>query len=233
MKRYWAILAARIDEMSLRQRAMLFATVSLVVIALAHTMLIEPVLVRQKALIDAVNRDQSQLTAVRAQIESILKEQEQGSKDPAVAALRELEARIAKAEKTLAERKQGFIAPTRLPALLRSLLGPGQAARLESLRVVPGTPVEGQGRLLPPRRGAHPEGQLLRTRAIPRPTGKAARAAGLGTHRAPGRAIPAGASHGSGRHYQQPAHPRSLDRAKSGAAAKSRLTTISYCYNLK
>ena len=144
MKRYWSVLAARIDEMTLRQRAMAFATVSLLVIALAHTLLIEPVLARQKRLIDAVNRDHSQIGAVRSQIESILKEQELGRKDPAMAALLELEARVAQAEKTLTERKQGFIAPTRLPVLLRNLLGPGQTLRLESLRVLPGTPVEGQ-----------------------------------------------------------------------------------------
>jgi len=143
MKRYWSTLAARIDEMALRQRAMLFATISLVVIALAHVLLIEPVLVKQKRLIDGVNRNQSQLSAVRGQIESFLKEQESGRKDPEQIALAELEARVARAEKTLAERKRGFIAPTRLPALLRSLLGPGQSLAMESLRVVPGTQVEG------------------------------------------------------------------------------------------
>jgi len=143
MKHYWSALAARIDEMNLRQRAMLFATLSLVVIALAHATLIEPVLVRQKRLIDQVNRDQSQLTAVRAQIEGLVKELESGRKDPEQVALRALEERLAAGEKTLAERKQGFIAPTRLPALLKSLLGPGQALRMESLRVVPGTQVEG------------------------------------------------------------------------------------------
>ena len=143
MKRHWSTLAARIDEMALRQRAMLFATISLVVIALAHVLLIEPVLVKQKRLIDGVNRNQSQLSAVRGQIESFLKEQESGRKDPEQIALAELEARVARAEKTLAERKRGFIAPTRLPALLRSLLGPGHSLAMESLRVVPGTQVEG------------------------------------------------------------------------------------------
>ena len=142
MKRYWAMIAARVDEMTLRQRAMLFAMVSLIVIALAHAALIEPVLARQKRLIDRVNRDQSQLSAVRAQIESIVKEQQSGRMDPAQAALRELEERLAAGEKALAERKQGFVAPTRLPALLKDLLGPGRALRMESLRVTPGTEVE-------------------------------------------------------------------------------------------
>ena len=50
IKRYWAPLAARIDEMALRQRAMLFATISLAVVALAHVAFIEPVLVRQMEL---------------------------------------------------------------------------------------------------------------------------------------------------------------------------------------
>ena len=143
MKRYWSAVAARIDDMTLRQRAMLFATISLVVIAFAHVVLIEPVLVKQKQLIDRVNRDQSQLAAVRAQIGSVLKEQESGRKDPEQLALMELEARVKESEKALAGRRGGFIAPTRLPALVRSLLGPDAAVRLEALRVVPGAPVEG------------------------------------------------------------------------------------------
>lgn len=147
MKRYWTQLAARIDEMNLRQRGMLFATLSLAVIVFAHVVFIEPVLVKQKQLIDRVNRDQSQLSAVRSQIESVVKEQAAGRKDPELAAVLELEARIAAVEKALAERKQGFVAPTRLPALLRSLLGPGQSLRMESLRVVPGAQIEGSSGL--------------------------------------------------------------------------------------
>lgn len=147
MKRRWSAIAARIDEMTLRQRGLLFATVSLMVIALAHVTLIEPALAKQKRLIDRVNRDHSQLTAVRAQIEGLVKEQESERKDPAQSALRELEARLAAAEKAVAERRQGFVAPTRLPALLKDLLGPGQAVRMESLRVVPGTEVEGSAGL--------------------------------------------------------------------------------------
>jgi MSHA biogenesis protein MshJ len=143
MKRYWQPVAARIDDMTLRQRAMLFATISLALVMLAHVALIEPILVRQKSLIDRVNRDQSQLAAVRAQLQAVLKEQESGVQDPEQLELTKLEARIAAAEKSLAERKQGFIAPARLPVLLKDLLGPGHNVRLESLRVVPGAAVEG------------------------------------------------------------------------------------------
>jgi MSHA biogenesis protein MshJ len=147
MKRYWQPIAARIDEMTLRQRGMLFATISLALVMLAHVALIEPILVRQKSLIDRVNRDQSQLAAVRTQLQAVLKEQEAGTQDPEQVELAKLEARIAAAEKSLAERKRGFIAPARLPVLLKDLLGPGQNVRLESLRVVPGAPVEASNEL--------------------------------------------------------------------------------------
>jgi len=74
MKFDWKAWAARIDDMSLRERAMLFGSVALVVMVLAYVTLIDRALVKQKQLVDRVNRDQTQLKAVRAQIESIVKE---------------------------------------------------------------------------------------------------------------------------------------------------------------
>ncbi len=142
MKRYWQIAAARIDEMTLRQRAMLFSVVALLVVVMAHALLLDPVLARQKALIDQVNRDQSQLNAVRAQLESILKEGGAGQ-TPEEAEVRLLEEKVAQAATALGDRKRGFIAPARLPVLVKGLLGPGRPVSLESLRVVPGAPVEG------------------------------------------------------------------------------------------
>jgi MSHA biogenesis protein MshJ len=140
IKRYWQPIASRIDEMTLRQRGMLFVTLSLAVVALAHMLLIEPVLVKQKALIERSKRDQSQLSAVRAQLESVIRQQQT---DPEQTALRALEQQLAAAEKALATKKEGFAAATRLPGLLKDLLGSGRAVKLESLRVLPGTQLEG------------------------------------------------------------------------------------------
>jgi MSHA biogenesis protein MshJ len=140
IKRYWHPIAARIDEMTLRQRGMLFATMSLAAVAFAHVVFIEPVLVRQKSLIERAKRDQSQLNAVRAQLESVLRQQQN---DPDQAALRALEQRVAEVEKAVTAKKDGFAAATRLPGLMRDLLGKDRNVRLQSLRVLPGNPVEG------------------------------------------------------------------------------------------
>ncbi len=142
MKQHWQRFAARIDEMTLRQRAMLFATVSLVVVVFAQVALIEPLLLRQKTLIERSTRDESQLAAVRAQIEGLLREEQGDSKDPEQLAVLQLEARLAELEKSLAVRKGAFVAPHRLPELLKNLLGPGRAIKLESLRTVPAVQVQ-------------------------------------------------------------------------------------------
>ena len=143
MKQHWQRLAARIDEMSLRQRAMLFATISMVVIVFVHVALIEPLLLKQKTLIDRSTRDQSQLAAVRAQIEGLLKEQQGGSKDPDQLAVTDLESRLAELEKALGARKGAFVAPNRLPELLKTLLGPGRRVTLDSLRTMPAIRLQG------------------------------------------------------------------------------------------
>ena len=144
IKRYWAPLAARIDDMTLRQRTMLFATISLMLVALAHVIFLEPLLARQKSLIERSKRDQSQIAAVRAQIGDMLKRQEGDSEQ---AGLRDLEKRTAEAEQALTAKKQAFAAATRLPALLQDLLGQSRGAKLEVLRVLPGAQLEGASQL--------------------------------------------------------------------------------------
>ena len=140
IQRYWQPVAARIDEMALRQRAMLFVTLSVALIGLVHVLLLEPLFLKQKGLIERVNRDQSQLSAVRTQISAVVREQQN---DPETAALRQLESRIAEAERALAAKKEDFAAASRLPGLVRELLRGTRRVTLEQLRVLPGAQVEG------------------------------------------------------------------------------------------
>jgi len=144
VKRYWQRFAAQIDGMSLRQRALLFAAASLVVVLAAYVTLIDPVLAKQKRLIDQVNRDQSQLAAVRGQLEGLLKETQGAPQDPDQVALRVLENQVAELDNKLGARKGSLVAPSRLPALLRDLLGKSQQLKLESLKVLPASAVGGE-----------------------------------------------------------------------------------------
>lgn len=142
MKRYWKSLAGRVDEMSLRERAMLFASLSLVVLLLAYVALIDPALRRQKSLIDRLGRDQHQITDVRSQLEQLMRTGGASPRHPDQIAVDALAGKIAEIDAALATRQSGLIAPERLPALLKDILARTKAVELEALRVLPGVPVK-------------------------------------------------------------------------------------------
>jgi len=137
----WKGLAAKVDDMSLRERAMLFASASLAILILAHVALIDPVLRKQKSLVERVSRDQNQISAVRGQLEQIVKAGDARQRHPEQAVIARLERQIAELDRALAARQETLIAPERLPALLRDILGRSKAVELESLRLLPGVAV--------------------------------------------------------------------------------------------
>jgi len=137
----WKSWVARIDDMSLRERAMLFGSVALVVVVTAHVTLIDRALVTQKRLVERVTRDQSQLKSVREQLQLILKENQPQGRSPDELAIAELERKIKESEKSVAAKQRAFVAPEQLPVLLRQMLGRSPQLRLESFRLLPGTPL--------------------------------------------------------------------------------------------
>ena len=142
MKLDWKSLVARVDDMSLRERAMLFGALSLVVLFLAYVALIDPGLRRQKSLIDRLGRDQHQIAEVRGQLEQLVRSGGAAPRHPDQVAVDALAAKIAEIDATLAARQSGLVAPERLPALLKDILARTKAVELDSLRVLPGVPVK-------------------------------------------------------------------------------------------
>lgn len=138
----WKTLQGRIDDMSLRERALMFASAAALVLLLSHVVLIDPVLRQQKSLIDRVNRNQSQINTVRSQIEQMVRAGDRSS-HPDQAAIEALQTQIAAADRALAERQSTLIAPERLPELLKDILSRSKAVELQSLRVLPGVAVRG------------------------------------------------------------------------------------------
>lgn len=137
----WKPLAGKIEDMSLRERAMLFASASLAVLIVAHVALIDPVLRKQKSLIERASRTQSQINTVRDQIEQIVRAGDAKQRHPEQAVIERLEKQIADVERALAARQETLIAPERLPALLRDIVGRSKGVELESVRVLPGAGV--------------------------------------------------------------------------------------------
>ena len=56
MKAQWIKLTAKLDAMSLRERAMVFAAMTCAIVFVAYSMVLEPLLAQQKKLLDEISQ---------------------------------------------------------------------------------------------------------------------------------------------------------------------------------
>lgn len=143
MKGLWKAWAAKLDELSLRERALAFIAAAVLLVMLAHAVALQPLLRQQRLLLDRIKQDESQLQSAN---DALLKKALAAADDPLVAKrerLEQLERQLADSEKRLTERRNAEMTPEQLTALLRDALGSSAAVRLTALRVLPATAVGG------------------------------------------------------------------------------------------
>jgi MSHA biogenesis protein MshJ len=126
-------LIERIDQLSLRERGLIFGGGVALLYVAWQALLMDPVTVRarkaEQRLVEVQRRSQ---VADEASLSA--------AQDPAVAAAarnRALEQRLREIDAELATAAQGYVAPERMTELLRELLAGAQGLRLVSLRNLP------------------------------------------------------------------------------------------------
>lgn len=139
LKARWQSLAERVDAMSLRERALIFLAVAMVLIVLVNTLLINPLLTRHKKLQQQIAQTQEKTSAMQRQIQILVNS---WNVDPDVA----LRARLAQLReqsewtgKTLEDIQSGLVPPQRIPVLLEDILKHNRSLRLVALKTLPVT----------------------------------------------------------------------------------------------
>lgn len=126
-------LVERLDARSLRERALVFGAGVAIVYMAWQALLMDPLTVRAKAA-------EQHLADVRRQATVLDQAGAASAQDPAVAAAvrnRALAGRLAALETELHALAQGYVAPDRMPELLRELLAGQQGLKLISLANLP------------------------------------------------------------------------------------------------
>ncbi|HSM97392.1 MAG TPA: type II secretion system protein GspM [Gallionella sp.] len=137
MKLYWEKARAAIDDMSLRERAMIFVAAAFVVIALMDVILLEPLSVRQKMLSAQVVQQQEKMKELQAQLQTLL----QAKRDDEHSPLRErvvlLTRQLKEQDDDLQSRRDRLIAPGKMADLLRQVLDKNGSLQLVELKTLP------------------------------------------------------------------------------------------------
>lgn len=136
MKRYWQQLALKVDMLSLRERALLFATVVVVLLAAMDSALFEPRVAQEKRLLQQAVQEKAKIASLRAEIQLKAKERS----DPDVESrmrLQQLTKEIAQAQESMRNVQNGLISPDKMAALLEDILKRNNKLRLMSLKTLP------------------------------------------------------------------------------------------------
>jgi len=154
MKRYWQHLSTRIDALTLRERAIIFALAALVLITLMNALAIDPLFARTKILSAQIHENQSKASEARELTKVIL---QRHGEDPDAAAKAQLEAveeRLASMQAALQDVRKGLVSPDKMSGLLESILRRHGNLRLIALRSLPPSPISGATEPAKPANGA-------------------------------------------------------------------------------
>lgn len=137
MKHYWILASIKVEAMTLRERAMLFAIAALLLAFLVNALLLDPLMVRQKAISARLAQQQHETTALQEAIGTILQAKHEDEHSPLRARIAELKAQIQESEHFLKTRRDSLVEPGKMADVLEQVLRSNDKLQLVELKTLP------------------------------------------------------------------------------------------------
>ncbi|HEU0219920.1 MAG TPA: agglutinin biogenesis protein [Gallionella sp.] len=137
MRRYWELARTKIDDMSLRERVMIFAAAAFVVIALMNATLLDPLLTKQKALSAQVVQQQEKMKELQAQVQNLLQAKRDDEHSPLRNRLAQLKQQLQTQDDYLQSRRDRMVEPNKMAGLLEQVLNKNGKLQLVALKTLP------------------------------------------------------------------------------------------------
>jgi MSHA biogenesis protein MshJ len=129
-------LVAKIDAMSLRERALIFAAVAFALVAMIDSFFLNPLLQQQKRLSSQVVQQQEKMKEIQGQLTSLLQAKQADKDAPQRERIRELREQIAQGDTFLKETQDKLVPPERMAHLLEQVLEKNNRLQLVSLETL-------------------------------------------------------------------------------------------------
>ena len=137
MKRYWELARTKIDEMSLRERAMMFAAAAFVLISAINASLLDPLLIRQKAMSAQVVQQQEKMKELQATMQNLQQSKRDDEHSPLRTRIALLRAQLLEHDSYLQSRRDRLVEPGKMAALLEQVLHNNDKLQLVELKSLP------------------------------------------------------------------------------------------------
>ena len=134
MKQRLQKYADGIDAMALRERAMFFGAVALVLMTLLQVFLLNPVLSRRYQLATQIAQQEDETKAMQAQIQTTIRprvpDQDALNRDK----LKSLREQMTQLDRQFEEQQKQFVAPEKMVSMLENMIVKNRKLQLISLR---------------------------------------------------------------------------------------------------
>lgn len=141
LKPYWEKLAGKVDDMSLRERVLIFSALAFLLVSLVNALFIDTLLEEQKKLSGQVVRQQEKTKEIQARIEALLQARRNDANSPLRLRLNQVKQQVAEGDAYLQDRRDRLVAPEKMADLLRQVLGRNGKLQLVGLQTLPVAPL--------------------------------------------------------------------------------------------
>lgn len=145
IKLYWKKLSARVDALTLRERAMLFAMTAGLIIFTVFFFFLNPAHTGQKTLLMTMGAQQDNIAGVEAEITQTIITHSTDPDAAERARLQRLRADAQALSASLTAMQQGMVPAERMTALLERILRSQRSLKLVSMRTLREGEADGQG----------------------------------------------------------------------------------------
>jgi MSHA biogenesis protein MshJ len=137
MKQWWMRYAEKIDNASLRERALIFFAAAFVLVAILNTTLISPLLAKQRAISGEIAQMQSEASLFQGQVQTAVRARREDPDTASRQKLEQLRQQFADYEKRVQEKQGRLVPPDRIAGLLEDILTRNRRLEMVSLKTLP------------------------------------------------------------------------------------------------
>ncbi len=137
IKERWMVFVGKVDGMSLRERALIFAAIAFALVSLINTFFLDPLLAQQKRLSSQVVQQQERMKEAQAQMGALLQAKQADERAPQRGRIRQLRAQLAQGDAYLKETQGRLVPPEKMAVLLEQVLSKNARLQLVALNTLP------------------------------------------------------------------------------------------------
>lgn len=145
IRQYWTLISGKVDELSLRERTLVFAAAAFLLVSLANLLFLDPLWAKQKRLSAQIVQQNEKMKEVRAQIEALSQARRDETLSPLHQRIAQLRQQLAAGDAYVRGRSDRLVPAQKMAGMLEQMLNQGGHLQLVHLQTLPVASLVEQG----------------------------------------------------------------------------------------